>query len=97
MGSIAARFADLVILTDDNPRTEEPRRILDDIERGIGTAEHLTIPDRERAIHEVITMLRSGDCLLLLGKGHETYQIYGTEKQPFDERAIVQAAMRERA
>lgn len=97
MGSTAARFADLVILTDDNPRTEEPRRILDDIEQGIGTAEHLTVPDRERAIHEVITRLRSGDCLLLLGKGHETYQIYGTEKQPFDERAIVQAAMRERA
>jgi UDP-N-acetylmuramoyl-L-alanyl-D-glutamate--2,6-diaminopimelate ligase len=96
MGTVAARFADLVILTDDNPRTEDPRRILDDIERGIEAAEHLTIRDREQAIHEVIGMLQQGDCLLLLGKGHETYQIYGTEKQPFDERAIVQAAVAER-
>jgi UDP-N-acetylmuramoyl-L-alanyl-D-glutamate--2,6-diaminopimelate ligase len=97
MGRIAACLADLVILTDDNPRTEDPRRILDDIERGIGSAEHLTIPDRERAIHEVIGKLEPGDCLLLLGKGHETYQIYGTEKQPFDERAVVRAAVRELA
>ena len=97
MGRIAAGLADLVILTDDNPRTEEPRRILEDIERGIGSVEHLTIPDRERAIQEVIAKLQPGDCLLLLGKGHETYQIYGTEKQPFDERAIVQAAVGESA
>ncbi len=94
MGRIAARLADLVIITDDNPRTEDPKSIMDDVQQGIGSTEHLRIPDREAAIHKVIGMLHPGDCLLLLGKGHETYQIYGKEKMPFDERSIVQAAVR---
>lgn len=95
MGSIAARFADLVVIASDNPRTEDPEQILDDIEQGIGEAPHLRISDREEAICEAISRLRPGDCLLLLGKGHETYQIYGHDKMPFDERAIVQTAVKE--
>ncbi len=95
MGSIAARFADLVVIASDNPRTEDPERILDDIEEGLGGAPHLRISDREEAIREAVARLKPGDCLLLLGKGHETYQIVGQEKMPFDERAIVETAVRE--
>lgn len=95
MGSIAARFADLVVIASDNPRTEDPERILDDIEQGLGDAQHLRISDREEAICEAVSRLTPGDCLLLLGKGHETYQIYGHEKMPFDERAIVEDAVKE--
>jgi UDP-N-acetylmuramoyl-L-alanyl-D-glutamate--2,6-diaminopimelate ligase len=95
MGSIAARFADLVVIASDNPRTEDPERILDDIEQGIGAAPHLRISDREAAIREAVSRLTTGDCLLLLGKGHETYQIVGHEKIPFDERAIVETAVQE--
>ncbi|UCD24499.1 MAG: UDP-N-acetylmuramoyl-L-alanyl-D-glutamate--2,6-diaminopimelate ligase [Gemmatimonadota bacterium] len=93
MASITAGLADLVVITDDNPRTEDPQRILDDVESGLGHVERLRIPDREEGIHRAVSLLRSGDCLLLLGKGHETYQIYGTEKMPFDEPSIVRAAV----
>jgi UDP-N-acetylmuramoyl-L-alanyl-D-glutamate--2,6-diaminopimelate ligase len=95
MGSLAARFADLVVIASDNPRTEDPERILDDIEQGLEGAPHLRISDREEAICEAVSRLTPGDCLLLLGKGHETYQIYGHEKIPFDERAIVETAVKE--
>lgn len=89
MGQIAARGADRVVLTSDNPRTEDPERIISDIEEGIEGAAYLKILDREEAIHRAMTSLEPGDCLLLAGKGHETYQIVGTVKHPFDERAIV--------
>ena len=95
MASITERLADLVVITDDNPRTEDPTQILDDIEKGLGQVERLRVSDREQAIHQAVPLLQPGDCLLLLGKGHETYQIYGTEKMPFDERAIVQTAVRQ--
>ena len=97
MASITAKFADLVVITDDNPRTEDPKQILDDVEQGLGQAERLRIPDREQGIHQAVSLLQPGDCLLLLGKGHETYQIYGTEKTPFDERSIVRTAVRQSA
>ncbi len=97
MASITAKFADLVVITDDNPRTEDPKQILDDVEQGLGQAERLRIPDREQGIHQAVSLLQPGDCLLLLGKGHETYQIYGTEKMPFDERSIVRTAVRQSA
>ncbi len=93
MGSIAAAAADLVILTEDNPRTEDPERTIDDVEAGMEGVEHLRIRDREVGIRNAISLLREGDCLLLLGKGHETYQIIGTDKLPFDERAIVTSAI----
>lgn len=93
MGSIAASIADLVVIAMDNPRTEDPERILDDIEVGIGSSPRLRIMDREVAIRKAISSLQPGDCLLLLGKGHETYQIIGTEKHPFDESEIVRSAV----
>jgi UDP-N-acetylmuramoyl-L-alanyl-D-glutamate--2,6-diaminopimelate ligase len=90
MGSIAERLADQVIITSDNPRTEDPEAILDDIERGMGAMRHERIEDRERAIARALTLADpEGDVILLAGKGHETYQVRGTTKHPFDEKEIV--------
>jgi len=97
MGQIAAQEADLAIVTSDNPRTEDPERILDDIEAGMEGVARMRITDRRAAIHRAVALLEPGDCLLLAGKGHETYQVLGTEKVPFDERDIVRAALGERA
>jgi UDP-N-acetylmuramoyl-L-alanyl-D-glutamate--2,6-diaminopimelate ligase len=93
MGEIAAREADFAIVTSDNPRTEDPERIIDDVEAGMEGVAHLRIADRREAIHRALPMLGSGDCLLLAGKGHETYQVVGTDKVPFDERTIVHEAL----
>jgi UDP-N-acetylmuramoyl-L-alanyl-D-glutamate--2,6-diaminopimelate ligase len=92
MGRIAAEGADLAIATSDNPRTEDPDAIIADIEQGMGAVPHLRIADRLAAIHAALGEARAGDTLLLAGKGHETYQVLGTEKVPFDEREIVRAA-----
>ena len=97
MARIAVEGADLVVITSDNPRTEDPERIMDDMEAGMGGAHHLRITDREEAIHQTLAGAGKGDTVLLAGKGHETYQIVGTTKHHFDERAIVLAALRGRA
>jgi UDP-N-acetylmuramoyl-L-alanyl-D-glutamate--2,6-diaminopimelate ligase len=97
MGRIAAEGADLAVATSDNPRTEDPDAIIDEIEQGMGDVPHLRIPDRLAAIHAALDEARPGDTLLLAGKGHETYQVLGTEKVPFDEREIVRAATGEPA
>ena len=90
MGRIAERGADVAIATSDNPRTEDPERILDDIEAGMTPGHHQRIEDRRAAIAAAIRDATGhGDVVLLAGKGHETYQIRGTEKLPFDERTIV--------
>jgi UDP-N-acetylmuramoyl-L-alanyl-D-glutamate--2,6-diaminopimelate ligase len=89
MGQIAARDADLAIVTSDNPRTEDPERILDDIEEGFEGVAHLRIEDRREAIARALGLLQPGDTLLLAGKGHETYQVVGTKRLPFDEAVIV--------
>jgi len=89
MGEIAVRLADIAIVTSDNPRTEDPERILDEVESGMQAKPHQRRSDRREAIALALELARPGDTILLAGKGHETYQIVGTEKQPFDERAIV--------
>lgn len=89
MGGIAARLADEVYLTTDNPRTEDPDRIIDDIAGGMGGAGYHRILDREAAIAHALERRTPGDTLLLAGKGHETYQQIGAERIPFDEAAIV--------
>ena len=94
MGRIAAQLADLAIATSDNPRTEDPGAIIDEIERGMGGVPHLRIVDRLAAIHAALEEARQGDTILLAGKGHETYQVIGTTKIDFDEREIVQNAIR---
>ena len=97
MGSIVAAEADLAVVTSDNPRTEDPDRIIDDVVEGMEGRAHLRITDRREAIGRAIGMLDDGDCLLLAGKGHETYQVIGAERSPFDEREIVADILGERA
>jgi UDP-N-acetylmuramoyl-L-alanyl-D-glutamate--2,6-diaminopimelate ligase len=89
MGAVAERVANHVILTSDNPRTEDPERILDDIARGLRRRDHERIEDRRQAIARALAIAGPEDVVLLAGKGHETYQIRGTEKLPFDERLVV--------
>ena len=89
MGRIAEQGADRAILTSDNPRTEDPEQILDDVEEGMSTARHMRIEDRRLAIARALELAGDGDVILLAGKGHEDYQIRGTTKYPFDERLIV--------
>jgi len=91
MGEIAVRLADIAIATSDNPRTEDPERILDDVEAGMGSKPHYRIVDRRAAIAQALEFARQGDTILLAGKGHETYQVVGTTKEPFDEREVVRA------
>jgi len=89
MGEIATRLADVAIATSDNPRTEDPERILDDVEAGMTGKPHYRIVDRHAAIAQALELAREGDTILLAGKGHETYQVVGTTKEPFDEREVV--------
>lgn len=89
MGRIAAEGADISVVTSDNPRTEDPERIADEIESGMGNAPRERVLDRRDAIRRALRIAGSGDVVLLAGKGHETYQIWGTEKRDFDERVVV--------
>ncbi len=89
MGRVASANADLAFVTSDNPRTEDPEAILDEIEGGMGPAPRVRLSDRREAIRAALTEARPEDMLLLAGKGHETYQIVGTEVRPFDEREVV--------
>jgi len=93
MGEIAERLADHVIVTSDNPRTEDPERILDDIQAGIHSGGHERITDRLEAIQRALAVATADDVVLLAGKGHETYQVRGTTKYPFDEKEIVKSLM----
>jgi UDP-N-acetylmuramoyl-L-alanyl-D-glutamate--2,6-diaminopimelate ligase len=86
------RLADITILTSDNPRTEDPERILDDIEEGM-TRPHERIEDREQAVTRAIELAGRKDVVILAGKGHETYQVRGTTHYPFDERQIVRRVL----
>ena len=88
MGEIAAALADLVILTSDNPRTEEPEAILDQVAAGFppGFTAWVRQPDRRAAIRQALSMGRAGDVILLAGKGHETEQEIGTQRVHLDER-----------
>jgi UDP-N-acetylmuramoyl-L-alanyl-D-glutamate--2,6-diaminopimelate ligase len=96
MGRIASEGADVPVVTSDNPRTEDPEAIIDAIERGMGRAPRRRIPDRREAIQHALLNAGPDDLVLLAGKGHETYQIVGTEKRPFDERQVVREVLSER-
>jgi UDP-N-acetylmuramoyl-L-alanyl-D-glutamate--2,6-diaminopimelate ligase len=92
MGKIATKFADRVIVTSDNSRTEQTADIMADIKMGMelsGKAKSLFIEDREQAIRTAVMLAGNGATILLAGKGHETYQIIGKEKRHFDEKEIV--------
>lgn len=90
MGAAVTRWADVAIVTSDNPRTEDPDAIIDEIAQGM-TGSYVREVDRRRAIALALSEANADDLVLLAGKGHETYQIVGTERRPFDEREIVQA------
>lgn len=97
MGKIAAELSDTAFVTSDNPRTEDPQRILQDILTGIPeTASPVVICDRATAIRTAILQAQPGDGVLLAGKGHEDYQILGTEKIHFDDREHAQDALKQR-
>ncbi|HVT40352.1 MAG TPA: UDP-N-acetylmuramoyl-L-alanyl-D-glutamate--2,6-diaminopimelate ligase [Gemmatimonadaceae bacterium] len=97
MAQIADRLADRVIVTSDNPRTEDPERIIDEIVAPLAPGRYERIEDRGAAIARAIAMADAArDVVLLAGKGHETYQVRGTTKLPFDEREIVGTLLRAR-
>ena len=102
MGRAAVQLSDVVILTSDNPRTENPLAILDEVEVGVREAlqqrGHVTyqkVADRREAIVAAMRAARPGDMVLIAGKGHEDYQIVGTKKFHFDDREVARDAIRE--
>lgn len=96
MASIASRLADMVIITSDNSRTEDPGAIISDIMEGLDAdCPHAVIPDRAEAIRYAVRHARQGDILLLAGKGHETYELDKNGQHPFCEREILLAAAEE--
>ena len=93
MAAIAVRHATTAIFTSDNPRTEHPEAILDDMVAGVeGATNYLRITDRREAIRTAAMLAKAGDIVLIAGKGHEDYQIIGTEKHHFDDREQVREA-----
>jgi len=98
MGELAAGLSDLAIVTSDNPRTEDPDSIIADIEAGLRkTARpYMKLTDRREAIFHAIAEAREGDVVLIAGKGHETYQIIGEHKIPFDDHEVAREAMKGR-
>ena len=96
MGEIAARLADSVIVTSDNPRGEDPRAIIAEITKGISGGECLTITDRREAIARAIGEAADDDVIVIAGKGHETYQVSGDEVVHFDDREEAELALQKR-
>jgi len=95
MGKAAAQGSDAVIITTDNPRTENPRQIIGEIEAGMPTGQdYEVILDRTEAINAAIERARPGDVVVLAGKGHEDYQVIGEKKIPFDDREVAREAIR---
>src|SRR5215470_1584591 len=99
MGEIAARLSDLLVLTSDNPRSEQPEAIIAEILAGIPRAaadRTAAIADRKAAILSALEGAQTGDVVVIAGKGHETYQIVGSRVLPFDDRAVARAALERR-
>jgi UDP-N-acetylmuramoyl-L-alanyl-D-glutamate--2,6-diaminopimelate ligase len=104
MGRVAAEWSDVVFLTSDNPRTEDPLTILSDIEKGLLQVQgkqlrmqaFWTLPDRREAIERAIAMAGPGDLVVVAGKGHEDYQIIGNERRHFDDREVCREMIRKR-
>ena len=99
MGEVSGRMADLTIITSDNPRTEEPQAIIEDIKIGIGKTEgkYVEICDRKEAIAYAIAHGEPGDIIVLAGKGHEDYQEINGVKYPMDERVLIREILEEQA
>ena len=95
MGHAAEEYSDYVIYTSDNPRCEDPNLILKDILEGVKKDNHEVIVDRKEAILKGMSMLHDKDILMILGKGHEDYQIIGKEKIHFSDQEIVRDYIKE--
>ena len=97
MGAVAAELSDLVIVTSDNPRTENPKSIIQDILAGMYCSQtpHIVVENRVEAIYYAMDHAQKDDVIVLMGKGHETYQIVGTEKRHLDEREIIAGHLRQ--
>jgi UDP-N-acetylmuramoyl-L-alanyl-D-glutamate--2,6-diaminopimelate ligase len=98
MGEVATRLADDAILTSDNPRSEDPLAIIDDVRAGIPAGAAATVavePDRRRAIERAMAEARPGDVVVIAGKGHETTQTIGDTVRPFDDREVARATLAE--
>jgi len=93
MGNTVASLADIAVVTSDNPRTEDPQQIIDDILEGMSEVEPVVNRDRASAIEQAIQMAQAGDGILIAGKGHEDYQILGIEKVHFDDREQARNAL----
>ncbi|MNT31992.1 UDP-N-acetylmuramoyl-L-alanyl-D-glutamate--2,6-diaminopimelate ligase [compost metagenome] len=99
MAQMALQYSDHVVITSDNPRTEEPQSIINDILTGVPAAEKSkaqVFVDRKRAILETLTQAQEGDVVLIAGKGHEDYQIIGKEKFPFSDVKVAAEALKGR-
>ncbi|HEV7644922.1 MAG TPA: UDP-N-acetylmuramoyl-L-alanyl-D-glutamate--2,6-diaminopimelate ligase [Pyrinomonadaceae bacterium] len=95
MGLAAGQYSDLAIITSDNPRTEDPLKIIAEVEAGIketGTT-YKIVSDRREAIHQAVKEAKAGDVIIIAGKGHETYQIIGSDKFHFDDREVAKEAL----
>jgi UDP-N-acetylmuramoyl-L-alanyl-D-glutamate--2,6-diaminopimelate ligase len=98
MGRVAAGLADQVILTSDNPRSEDPLAIIAEIRGGIPPGTPVVVEaDRGRAIDRAVASAHRGDVVVVAGKGHETTQVIGDQALPFDDRVVVEEALRRRA
>ena len=95
MGRVAGELSDFAVLTSDNPRTEDPLRIIAEVEAGLrhGNAAWVAEPDRAAAIADAVTRAREGDVVLIAGKGHETSQVLADRTVPFDDRSVALAAL----
>jgi UDP-N-acetylmuramoyl-L-alanyl-D-glutamate--2,6-diaminopimelate ligase len=102
MGMVAARLSDIVVITSDNPRSEDPARIIDEVARGAQSearqrpAEILTISDRREAIQQAVQRAKPGDVVLIAGKGHEKYQEVAGQILPFDDVTVAREALNAR-
>ncbi|MGC4085703.1 MAG: UDP-N-acetylmuramoyl-L-alanyl-D-glutamate--2,6-diaminopimelate ligase [Vicinamibacterales bacterium] len=103
MGAVAGRLSDVIIITSDNPRSEDPARIIEEIQRGItpdtrrGNGQRIVpIVDRHKAIEEAVETAAPGDLILIAGKGHEKYQVIGAQTLPFDDVEVAQSALARR-
>ncbi len=107
MGAVAGRLSDLVVLTSDNPRSEDPERIVDEIRRGLSpspepggpkraTTPFVVVLDRRAAIEQAIRTARPGDLVMVAGKGHEKYQVIGDRTLPFDDVEVARTALGQR-
>ena len=95
MGEVAGRYSDLSIITNDNPRGEDPCRIFGEIVPGLTTADYLLVPDRREAIRQALYEAKSGDMVIIAGKGHERYQVLKDRVVPFSDRQVLKEYLAE--